>query len=320
MLRTLVFLIIVHVVWYYWQEHRRMRQTTNGAGDGQRGAGRSAKYRHYVFTWNNPPADASEQLRGLGPNYLLYQHEIGESGTPHLQGIICFANPRSFGAIAKGILGWHIESMRGTIQQAVDYCTKEATRDPNHPETVEEGTRPRNAGTAGGRSDLDAVVETIKAGAGIKRIADEHLAEFIKYNRGIERAIGLTIRPRDFKTRVEWYYGSTGSGKSRAAFAENPDSYWKNPSHHWWDGYEHQETVIVDDYRMDFCKFSELLRLFDRYPYQVQVKCGTREFVAKKIIITAPKAPEEMWANRTEEDLAQLTRRIDLVKRFQIIN
>lgn len=210
--------------------------------------------------------------------------------------------------------------MLGTIDQAVAYCTKEDTRDPAYPAIHEEGTRPRNAGRPGGRSDLDGVVDAIKAGVGIRRIAEDHGPEFIKFNKGIERLINLTVNPRDFKTRVEWFYGRTGTGKSRAASDENPNSYWKNPSHHWWDGYEHQETVIIDDYRCDFCKFSELLRLFDRYPYQVQVKCGTREMVAKKIVVTAPKAPADMWENRTEEDLAQLLRRIDLIKRFDVLS
>lgn len=282
-----------------------------------------SRFRHFVFTWNNPPdlgydeqGGVRRALQSLGTSWFLFQPEVGEQGTVHLQGALSFSSARSFRAIATAIPGWHIERMRGTIDQAVEYCTKEESRHADHSGIVEVGTRPRNAGRAGGRSDLDGVVTLIKSGAGVKRVADECPEEFIKYYRGIERSIQVRTCQRDFKTTVHWYYGPTGTGKSRAACAEAPDAYWKDPSHHWWDGYEYQDDIIVDDYRPDFCKFAALLRLFDRYPFQVQVKGGTRSFLAKRIFITAPKRPEEFWENRTSEDLAQLLRRIEVIKHF----
>jgi len=210
--------------------------------------------------------------------------------------------------------------MRGTIQQAVDYCSKEETRDPNAGfGFTETGTRPLCAGTAGGRSDLAAVVEAIKAQVPLRELADQFTEQYIHYNRGIERTIGLLSKPRDFKTEVFWYYGSTGSGKSRAASDEAPSAYWKNPVNKWWDGYQGEEDVIIDDYRPDFCTFSSLLRLFDRYPMQVEAKGSSVQFVAKRIFITTPKNPNDTWSNRSDEDIAQLTRRITEVKHFAVL-
>lgn len=40
------------------------------------------------------------------------------------------------------------------------------------------------------------------------------------------------------------------------------------------------------------------------------------QLCARNIFITAPKEPKAMWDTRTEEDLAQLTRRIDVIKYF----
>ena len=117
----------------------------------------NAKFRHFVFTWNNYPVDAKQQLSKLGSTYFCYQPERGVEGTRHLQGVISFKNPRAFRSVAKLIRGWHIEKMRGTIQQAVDYCSKEETRDADAGfGFTEEGDRPLSAGTAGGRSDLQA--------------------------------------------------------------------------------------------------------------------------------------------------------------------
>ena len=210
--------------------------------------------------------------------------------------------------------------MRGTIQQAVDYCSKAETRDASAPfGFTEKGTRPLCAGTAGGRSDLAAVVEAIKAKVPLRDIAEQHTEQYIHYNRGIERAIGLFSQPRNFKTDVYWYYGSTGSGKSRAASDAAPSAYWKNPVNKWWDGYQGESDVIIDDYRPDFCTFTTLLRLFDRYPLQVEAKGSSIHFVAKRIFITCPKNPEDTWASRSDEDLAQLTRRITEVKHFAVL-
>lgn len=74
--------------------------------------------------------------------------------------------------------------------------------------------------------------------------------------------------------------------------------------------------MILDDYRADFCKFSEFLRILDRYSYQIEYKGGTTQLLARNIYITTPKSPQETWANRTEEDLAQLLRRITEVRHF----
>ena len=112
-----------------------------------------------MFTWNNPPADGEvgEYLRGLRYEYFIYQRERGANGTLHLQGVITFSNPRTIRGVAQGGR-MHVEFMRGTIQEAVAYCTKEDTREPNT-EIVTDGEQPRNAGRPGGRTDLQRVAD-----------------------------------------------------------------------------------------------------------------------------------------------------------------
>lgn len=123
----------------------------------------------------------------------------------------------------------------------------------------------------------------------------------------------LYSRKRDFKTEVFWYHGSTGGGKSRRAAEENPGAYWKNPTTKWWDGYQQEDCVIIDDYRRDFCTFAELLRLFDRYPLTVESKGGSTQFYSRKIVITTPRDPRSTWVGRSDEDIGQLLRRIDSI-------
>lgn len=84
--------------------------------------------RHWIFTVNNWTADNERQLEALGPSvsYLIYGYETSDSGTPHLQGYICFPRVKRFRE-ARSFLpgGSHLEPKRGTPQEAADYCKKE---------------------------------------------------------------------------------------------------------------------------------------------------------------------------------------------------
>jgi hypothetical protein len=95
--------------------------------------------------------------------------------------------------------------------------------------------------------------------------------------------------------------------------------YWKDCRSAWWDGYlPHHKVVALDDFRRDTFGFSHLLRIFDRYPLSVQVKGTQAEFLAKWIIVTTTKKPSVLFAAEQEEDLAQLTRRINVVIEFPL--
>lgn len=113
-----------------------------------------------------------------------------------------------------------------------------------------------------------------------------------------------------------WITGPTGVGKTRASvlFSEKivgNEEYWiSNGTLKWFDGYIGQQVAILDDFRTQDCKFNQLLRLLDRYPYRTEVKGGFQDWIPKMILITAPRGPREMWSLRRDEDLRQLERRI----------
>ena len=83
----------------------------------------------------------------------------------------------------------------------------------------------------------------------------------------------------------------------------------------WWDGYDAHENVIIDDMRKDFCKFHELLRYLHEHPFHVETKGGTRQFLARNIVITSCYSPDQLF--ETREDINQLLRRIDEIRKFE---
>lgn len=57
--------------------------------------------------------------------YGIAGFEVGENGTPHIQGYVYFENKKSFDAIKDYIPTAHVEDQKGTPSQASVYCKKD---------------------------------------------------------------------------------------------------------------------------------------------------------------------------------------------------
>lgn len=159
--------------------------------------------------------------------------------------------------------------------------------------TVKQGTR----------TDLQKVTDRVDEGASLVEIASEFPREFVKFHNGISKLVELKVEKRDWPMDVQIYWGPPGTGKTRKAYEENPDVYFKDSSK-WWDNYRGEECVIIDDFdpsTMDW-KFQYWLTLLDRYPMRVEMKGGSTEFRSRKIIITSNFDPKEWFAGRSNRD------------------
>ncbi len=281
--------------------------------------------RNWCFTWNNPPESADDQLANAftsgGVSFICYQHEVGETtGTPHVQGYLEAANPRTLGGIktALGAPSLHLETRRGTAQEAADYCKK-----PGGTGYTEYGNIRPGQGT---RTDLNAVRDDIIAGTlNELELVDAHFSAYAKYHRffGMYRELRrrYTEDPSYARKRVVYYGGSTGTGKTakalgllRGLFA-GYEIYIRpstTGSVAWFPNLsvEHR-GMIIDEFRSDI-SLTVMLRLLDGYPYQVETKGGfidTRYI--KVIIITSNYMPWELYPKTEEKYKKPLYRRID---------
>lgn len=117
----------------------------------------------------------------------------------------------------------------------------------------------------------------------------------------------------DSEVQHEWYYGKTGTGKSRKAREENPGLYPKM-CNRWWDHYKGQDVVLIEDFDKEHSGLCHHLKIWgDRYPFLAEHKGGATQIRPKKIIVTSNYSPEEIWEN--EKDLEPIKRRFKL-KRF----
>lgn len=250
--------------------------------------------RSYVFTLNNPLDDAKDKLESAfkdvdsAVRYAIWQGETGEQGTPHLQGYIEFTRPVRLPHCAVLIPRAHFEPRRGTREQAIAYCSKQETRTCGPYEFGES-----RAGGQGKRNDLLSLKTAIDHGATEKEIADLDFGAWCRNYRAFERYRRLQSTQTDRPISVEVLIGPPGSGKSRSALARYPGAYWK-PRGLWWDGYERQTVVVIDEY-YGWLPWDTLLRILDRYPLILETKGGGVNYQATHVVITTNRSPRQWY-------------------------
>lgn len=107
--------------------------TPNGAtGDAKVGnTRRPSQAKNWVFTLNNyTESDIEHLIDAFGAKLTRYvfQEELGEEGTPHLQGAVSFKKKMRMNECKLFNKKIHWEIMRGKPSEAYAYCCKEDTR------------------------------------------------------------------------------------------------------------------------------------------------------------------------------------------------
>jgi len=241
--------------------------------------------RNWCFTLNNPIEEPS--IPDIA-RYLVFGREKGESGTPHLQGFICYHNPVYFSRVQKFIPQAHWEVAKGSFEQASAYCKKDG-------DFVEFGDPPI---TQKRKGEMNIERWDLARKACLEGRVDDIPSElYIKYYRtfqAIAKDHPVKVNGLD-ETTGEWFYGTTGTGKSRTARQLYPDAYLKG-CNKWWDGYIGQDIVIIEDFdRVHACLGHHLKIWGDHYSFPAEVKGGQIVIRPKRIIITSNWRPEEIW-------------------------
>jgi len=242
--------------------------------------------------WNPREYEECQWLKG--------QCERGEGGYEHWQFVVALKKKGSLGAV-KRLFGNTCHAELSRSEAANDYVGKEETRIEGTP--FEFGAKPirRNS-----KVDWDAVWASAKSGDVDSIPAHVRLVSY----RTI-RAIGADYsRAVGMERECYVFWGRTGSGKSRRAWDEaGLDAYCKDPRTKFWDGYQVEENVVIDEFRGGI-DISHLLRWLDRYPVRVEIKGSSRPLVAKKIWITSNIGPADWYPLVDPETLAALMRRL----------
>ena len=240
--------------------------------------------------------------------YAVVGKEIGENGTPHLQGYVVMWKIARQSELKKIFPRAHLDIKRGSVHEAAAYCKKDL-------DFQEYGVLPQEQYEAGAektKEKWDIAKNLAKEGKLDEidsKIYVQHYSTLKKIRSDYEEI------PKDLewtdKPPNQWIYGPTGTGKSRKAKAENPGHYLKM-CNKWWENYAGEENVLMEDIGIAHAYLGDHLKIWaDRYGFRAEIKHDSRVLRPQKIIVTSNYHPKELW---TDNSILE-----PILRRFQVI-
>lgn len=277
--------------------------------------------RCWCFTINNDCYNAVHTDLCSNPtrvfDYCVMGDEIGDNGTPHVQGFIVMKKRTERSTMSRLFPRAFLEVMRGTTKQASDYCKKDG-------DFIELGVLPdisSTGGACGGNAkaaNYKKAIELSKKGDFDKM--EEELPHMYWNSYHTMKRIAMDNPPKvDNLEDVcgEWIWGPPGTGKSHTARSENPN-YYDKQCNKGWEGYQNQDVAILDDFdKVHHILGHYLKRWADKYPFQADIKYSNTYIRPKKIVITSNyKIEDVFWEDLTLQEA--ILRRFKVRKMDQV--
>lgn len=256
--------------------------------------------KRWCFTLNNYTSEDEIKLSQVQCSYVVYGREVGESGTPHLQGFITFPKNYRLTGLRKILDRAHWEPARGTSKEASDYCKKDG-------DFEERGEVPFQ----GKRTDLDAAIKTLKE-KGMRAVTEEHPSVFVKFSRGLrDLALWIGEPYTHHDVRGIWIFGPPGTGKSHWVRERYPSLFLK-AQNKWWDGYDGESFVLLDD--LDTETLGHYLKIWaDRYACTGETKGGTVNLRHTVFAVTSNYHPCELF--KDDKMCEAICRRFNIIEK-----
>ncbi len=248
---------------------------------------RRIKKRHWCFT------SYEEKLPvvydPIVVRYVIYQQELcPETKRCHWQGYIEFFDSVRTTKVKDTVGECHCEYRRGSRTEAREYCRKKETAVANTQfefgEWRADVSRKRKLG------------DMLKGNMTLDELIKESPVDYVRYHRGLEKLFARRMgkKARQFRrVTVLVYVGPTGTGKTRKACAEPDHFVMPLGDKLWFDGYNGEKCLIIDDYYGNI-KYQFLLRILDGHELQMPYKGGFIWSMWNKVIITSNQHPR-LW-------------------------
>jgi len=247
----------------------------------------------------DPPTELPEFA-----SWLRGQAETGEGGYAHWQVFVAFKSKKTLQTCKACFTDTtHCELSRS--EAASEYVWKEDTAVDGT--RFEYGAKPfrRNS-----RTDWESVWTSAQSGL-LESIPASVRVQSYSSLRRIECDYSRAV-PMERECFIFW--GPTATGKSRRAWAEAGDNAFpKDPRTKFWDGYQGEENVVMDEFR-GVIAIGNLLRWIDRYAVRVEVKGSSRVLLCKRLWITSNLPPEEWWPELDPATFRAFRRRVTVIQ------
>lgn len=252
--------------------------------------------KYWCYTLNNPTEDDKSPPQALW-TYHVVGHETGSSGTSHFQGYIEMNKLYRLTGMAKLFPRAHLEPRKGTAQQAADYCKKDG-------DFQEYGTisLPKNTNQIKAQKrNWDEAFQAAKTGD-FESIPKDMLTRYYHSYKRIKQDYQQAPPPLADVCGI-WFVGPPRTGKSHTARERYP-GYYDKPCNKWFDGYQGEETIIIDDFDTNHLVLGHhLKRWADKYAFPAEHKGTTVQIRPKRIVVTSNYSIEEIfYADKTLQE------------------
>lgn len=263
-----------------------------------------SKTTNWAFTINNYTEEDIQIVQQWDTKYTVYGKEVGEEGTPHLQGYVNLQAQQRLSYMKKLHPTAHWEQCKGTPEQNIVYCKKQGNFWENGTPPQERHKKGTMAGGKRTRENWDEILELAKSGR-IEEIDSEIQIKHYSTLRSIQKDYGK--RPADMEVDsgwkgILWIYGRPGTGKSRyVRDTWTTDEIYDKSLNKWWDGYKGEKIALLDDFDKNHKVLgSHLKRWGDRYAFPAEIKGGKIDIRPERIVVTSNYMPDTIWHDDNE--------------------
>ena len=300
---------------------------------------KDTKHDKYLLTINNPldkhfTHDKIKKIILTNFKTFTYCCMADEKGakdhTLHTHVFVCFSSRVRFSMIKKYFPEAHIDNVKGTITDCVNYIKKEGRwentdkADTKIDGTFEEwGKRPPDS--KGRKQDMTELYQMIQDGLSNAEIIAQNQDYILQIDKLDKLRTMLLIEKyrgtRRLDLEVTYICGVTGSGKTRSIYDEFGDEnvYRVTDYVHPFDGYNHCESVIVFDEFRSSLKLKDMLHYLDIYPIELPSRYANKYACYTKIFIVSNWCLEKQYEELQRYDKESwdaFLRRIHKVKIF----
>lgn len=252
----------------------------------------------------------------LNPSFFVAGRETApDTGRKHFQGYMefpkeikgarikkCFRNRFPKGTEEHPGYSIWFGAPNASAQKNIEYCTK-VDKDPwiyGEPRGKQQGRR----------TDLEEVMATIRGGATMQEVADNHSRLWVQYRRSFNEYANMCSKARNWPTQLIFIWGPTGTGKTMHAQELDPTPvFWE--SNQFLNGYHGEDVILLDDFDYKKMSWQTFLVMTDRYKHTVNIKGGSMNFAPKTIIFTSNSDPKSWYPDAPEETRKAIHRRMD---------
>lgn len=225
------------------------------------------RLRRVFLTWNNWQEDfkTKEEAFDYFKNLpyikaFIIGFEVGEQGTPHIQGVFQFREPKDFSVLRKYFKNNHIERIHN-LKSAVEYCKKDG-------DFMEYG----EITSQGQRTDMEEFTQAIIDGYSNIELLNEFPSQTQRFLHNIDKIRQMVLEEYyrnnlRYNLKAIFISGNPGVGKIRYVYERYnmADIYrvcsYENP----FDNYKFQKILVLDEYNNQL-NIQLLLNILDIYP------------------------------------------------------